>query len=55
MLAREIQTFGNHPKETIQHAQHGERLKSRKIPGRSLITTVGKRNNSPQTYRQVPV
>jgi len=27
--ADEIQTPGNHPKERIQHSQHGESLKSR--------------------------
>jgi len=26
-----IQTPGNHPKETIQHSEHGESLKSRII------------------------
>jgi len=29
--AYKIQTLGNHPKEGIQHSEHGESLKSRKI------------------------
>jgi hypothetical protein len=30
-LAFKIQTPGNHPEENIQHSEHGESLKSRKI------------------------
>jgi hypothetical protein len=29
--AHKIQMMGNHPKERIQHSQHGESLKSRNI------------------------
>jgi len=28
-LAYKIQTLGNHPKERIQHSEHGKSLKSR--------------------------
>jgi len=30
--AYNIQTPGNHPKESIKHPGHGESLKSRKLP-----------------------
>ena len=30
-LAHEIQTLGNRPKERVQHSEHGESLKSRRI------------------------
>jgi len=29
MLAYKIQMLGNHPKERLQHSEHGESLKSR--------------------------
>jgi len=29
MSAHSIQKLGNHPKERIQHSEHGESLKSR--------------------------
>jgi hypothetical protein len=31
MSARKIQTPGNHPKERIQHSEHGDSLKSRML------------------------
>jgi len=31
MLARNIQMPGNHPKERIQHSEHGESLRSSEI------------------------
>ena len=36
--AYELQTPGNYPKESIQHTEHGESLKSR-IPGRFAVYT----------------
>jgi hypothetical protein len=35
--AYKIQTLGNYPEESIQHSEHGESLKSRKVSNRFLI------------------
>jgi len=37
-LAYKIQTPGNYPKESIQHSEHGESLKSRKAETYTLRT-----------------
>jgi len=39
-LAYKIQTPGNHPDDSIQHSEHGESLKSRKIKYNSLIAAI---------------
>jgi hypothetical protein len=38
--AHKIQTPGNHPEERMQHSEHGESLKSRKILKFSIETEV---------------
>jgi len=39
--AYKIQTPGNYPEESIQHSEHGERLKSRKIFRLGFVTACG--------------
>ena len=38
MLTHNIQTLGNHPKETIQHSEHSESLKARIVHSSLPIT-----------------
>jgi len=38
MSAYKIQTPGNHPKESIQHSEHGKSLKSRIIASYQNVT-----------------
>jgi len=48
-----IQTPGNYPEETIQHSEHGESLKSRKLHTYFVRIAVSKTTNTKLVTRYV--